>query len=221
MISLFLTSALASEPTTWRLELESASEARVPVLGWQKSVTHTLGLVHIAPDGTWTQDVCAVEVRDRSPMARTVIPDAFVAALPDTVARAEIADGRIRVDLGVSAVGWDPARTSTLPERPDDPAVVDHEGDGRPGATVQVAIASLGTYGIEVAHTSRAVLTGTRSGPGWAGGVETLLLDQRVLGADHRMLRSSPPLRSRDADSRFSLTPTEATSCADLAAEGP
>ncbi len=216
MITLFLSLALALEPGTWRLDLEMVSEAKVPVLGWQHSVTHSVAVVHLDGDGTWTQQVCAVEIRDRNPMVHTWLPDAFIAALPVIVTRAETDGDTLTVDLGLSAVGWDPRIAGDLPSDRDDAAVVDHEGDGRPGATVQLQIRGVGTFGIDIVETSRAVLIGQRTDLGWAGTVQTLDLAQHVLDADHRMLRKTPELRPNNDDSRFILVPSPGATCASL-----
>ncbi|MBN2799884.1 MAG: hypothetical protein JXX28_12130 [Deltaproteobacteria bacterium] len=207
-----LLAALAAGPTTWALEMDTASLAKVPVLGWQRSVTHTRALVRLEPDGTWTQWNCEVSLHGSSSVAHTELPAAFVGALRPIRAHALVDGDALRVDLGLSAVGWDPL-LGPLPAKPSDPAVVDHEGDGRPGGTVVLEVYGLGRYGIEVAHASHAVLRGAWDGEGWSGKIQTLRLEQRVLGADHRVLRASPVLRPLEEASTFTLRSTEATSC--------
>jgi hypothetical protein len=213
MIVLIALSALASDPVHYRLDMVVSSEAKVPVLGWQKSTIRSVSWVTLDADGAWSHQVCTVAVRDNTPLARTHIPDAFVASLPVTVAAAEVQSDTLRVDLGVATIGWDPSVVSTMPQAAQSPGVVDHEDDGRPGATVMLHIRGVGEFGIEVAQTSRAILTGTRIPTGWAGTVQTRQLEQSVFGADHRMLRKTPELRPRDRDSHFELSATTATSC--------
>lgn len=212
MIAFWLATALAG---TWHLDLQMASEAKVPVLGWQKSTTETQALVHIDDDGIWSHEVCAVRIRDKAPLAKTELPPAFIAALPATVTRAEFDEESLRVDLGMSRVGF---TDGPLPETADDPAVLDHESDGRPGGTINITITGFGTFGIEVVQESHAVLLGTKDEDGYRGTIETLLLNQRVLGADHRMLNTTPEIRAQDERSWFTLKPTSATSCVDLTA---
>ncbi|TNE89626.1 MAG: hypothetical protein EP330_10690 [Deltaproteobacteria bacterium] len=210
MIALLLASAFGGQ---FLLEMDTASDAKVPVLGWQKSVTHTLALVELTEDNEWVQTVCDVEVRDKAPLARTILPDAFVSSLPVIRAKIALGEDHFEVDLGVSRVGF---TEGPIPETADAPNVIDHEGDGRPGATVQVMIIGFGTYGLDVVQESRAVLHGKRDGDGWSGTLETQLLAQRVLSADHRLLAGSPELRTADERSSFTLHPTTAKSCADL-----
>ncbi|MCO4748180.1 MAG: hypothetical protein KC912_25525 [Proteobacteria bacterium] len=213
MIVLLLTATFGG---TYLLDMSAASETKVPVLGWQKSVTQTHALVEIEA-GSWSQEVCSVEVHDRTPLARTVLPDAFISSLPVTVVPVTLDGDSLSVDLGVSRVGFS---DGDLPESIDDQRLIDHEGDGRPGATVQMHITGFGTAGIDVAQISHAKLSGTREGESYQGTIETLRLDQLVLGADHRMLNTTPLLRAVDERSSFTLSPTEAGSCAEILLNG-
>ena len=215
MIWLLALSAFAS-PGTYRLDLSSASEAKVPVLGWQRSETRSVSLVTWAEGGSWSHHVCSAEIHDNAPLARTELPPAFIDHLPLTRARVKATGDRLRVDLGVEVVGWDPAITGALPTGPDDPGVVDHEGDGRPGATVWVHISGLGSHAIEVAQVSQVVLEGSRSESGWTGTLTTIRLEQVVLGADKKMLDKTLELRPKDAESHFSLVKTAASTCDEL-----
>ncbi|MCO4746771.1 MAG: hypothetical protein KC912_18390 [Proteobacteria bacterium] len=210
MIALWLATAFAG---TWHLQLEAASEAKVPVLGWQKSVTETHALVWLSDGGSWTHEVCTVAIHDRAPLAETRLPDAFIEALPLTTATAEVKDEALRVDLGVARIGFG---EGSLPLSADDPRVFDHEDDGRPGATVMLHITGFGTFGVDVVQSSHAVLTGTYNAGRYEGTIETLHLEQFVLDADHRMLRNTPLLRPRDDRSSFRLSPTAATDCGTL-----
>lgn len=210
-MTLILLTALSG---TWLLDMHAASAAKVPVLGWQKSVTQTRSVVSIDDDGHWFQQPCSLEVHDRSAIADTRIPESFVASLPPTHAEVALTGDAFTVDLGTARVGH---TADPLPERGDDPLVFDHEGDGLPGATVQVHLTALGTFHLQVVHVFHGVLTAEPEGDGFRGTVETKRLDQHVIGADSRLVNRSPELRADDEKSFFTLTRTEATSCADLA----
>jgi hypothetical protein len=195
---------------TWRLDMSVRGVTRLPVVKDSLTDTVTVGLVVVRREGerlVHTQRVCAVDIRDSSPLAKTTLPLALLASLPDTVVDASLVGGRYSVDLGVSHLGYDPARTGgALPAGPSDPAILDTERDGRPGATVRVKVTGIGEYGIEVVQRSRALLDGTFDGEAVRGGVRTVEFEQRVLGADHPLLRSPPQVEHDDAASTFSLT---------------
>jgi hypothetical protein len=208
------------------LETRMASEARVPVIGRTRSTTVSRAVATIQQvDGrlVLTQQVCDVVVEGGGLMATTRVPPAFVAALPVTSHVVELAPGdedgwSVRVDLGVSVIGWlPPSKGAPLPTTADDPSVRDTDGDGRPGATVELKVHGVGTFGIEVVQRAHAVLEGQLGMSSIAGGVRTLLLEQHVIGADHRLLRSSPSVSPDDARSSFTLTRvTPGTTCATL-----
>lgn len=208
MIALLIGTALGGQ---FVLQMHAASEAKVPVLGWQWSVTDTVALVRVQEDGTWEHVVCDVIIRDRTPLARTIMPEALVRALPPTRARMDVLGDAMTVDLGTARLGFS---EGALPDAPQAANLVDHEGDGRPGATVVIAVVGLGDVGVDVVHESHAVLHGTRAGDGWHGLIETVALRQHVISADHRLLAGSPVVRPDPTRSTFSLVPTQAETCA-------
>jgi hypothetical protein len=194
---------------TWRLEMEVRSTAELPVVR-ATSTTVTVAVVTVAADGdglAWTHRACSVEIREANPFASTELPTALVEVLPPTTSRAEVEGDALRVDLGTSHLGYDPAVTGgALPTDRGAPGVLDVDGDGRPGATVLVTLRGLGVYGLEVVQRSRAVLAGVLDQDSARGTVATTEFAQVVLAADHPWLRKTPPVRHDDADSTFRLT---------------
>ncbi len=209
MVGFWVAARAAELEGTWRLEMAVRSIAELPVAR-AASTTRTVAVVTLRAEGevlTWEHRACTVDIEDGNPFSRTELPAALVAALPPTVASLERSGEALRVDLGTSHLGYDPSLAGgELPTSPDDPAVVDAEGDGRPGATVRVSVRGFGSYDLSVVQRSRAVLEGAWVGDEVHGAVHTVDFAQVVLAADHALLRKAPPVRQDDAGSRFVLT---------------
>ncbi len=204
-----------------------ASYARVPVIGRIRSVTVTRSVAEVVRDGDgWSLvqlEVCSVEIEGGTSFTRTHVPEAFLAAVPATRApMVVVGDGdgwRVHADLGVASVGYDGSADASLPASVDDPRVYDWDGDGRPGATIEVSITGVGRHAIDVVQRARVVLDGFVGRDGTLeGGARTPLLESVVLVADHPFLRQMPEVIPDDAASSFSLVPVAAgAGCADHA----
>jgi len=230
MIALFLATLAATANTPapvgpaglYGMEMRVRSLTRVPVIKdvTTTSVSRALVAVTEGPGGlAHEQEVCSVRVEGQTGLARTIIPERFVDALP--ASRFPIAwDGvSYRVDMDVSHVGYDPALSSgALPSDDADPAVFDWDGDGRPGATVEVKVRGFGSFSVEVIQRAQALLEGTLQADGTIEGrVASRLLEQRVIGADHPLLRSSPRISPLDEESTFRMVPVPpGSSCEDV-----
>lgn len=215
MIAWLASAALAAQVEgTWRLEMHVRSVAEVPVVKRAASTTVSVAVVRLR-DGIHEQEVCSVVLRDANPLARTQLDPGVVATLPLTRAPVDLSEG-YRVDLGESHLGYD-ATLGALPLHPDDPAVIDAGGDGRPGATVWVTVLGVGRFGVDVAQRSRAVLDGAFAGDVIRGSVRTLDFAQTVLDADAAWLRAAPVVVHDDDASWFVMTrlPVGST-CADV-----
>lgn len=207
----------------WAMELRLASSTRVPMAGTERSVTRTLLLVELRRQGArWVQRQRVCEVTIDSERVRMTVPPAFAAAIPErtytSVERGADDPGRYTVDLGEDALGYDPAATAgALPEHARAPGVVDADGDGNPGVTVLGHFPLFGTVRLYVAQRSHLVLRGRQVAPGrFEGGVEIRVLEQRTLGADHRLFRRTLPLRPDAGASGFTMVRTDATGCEPL-----
>lgn len=214
-------------PGRYALELRVASTARVPLLRPDRSVATSLLLVEVERSaGGWTQRprACDVRVRNSSVGVHTTIPPAFVDGLPEREYPLRMwgAPGelRYRADLGVETVGLQPAQDEgELPTRPGHPSVADTDGDGEPGATIELRVPVLGTARIFVVQRSHLVLQGRQTAPGRVEGtVEIRLLEQRALGAEPGFFHRTPTIRPDPERSGFTLLrlPDDA-GCDDLA----
>lgn len=206
----------------YAMELRLGSVTRVPLVGSDRSVTRTLMLVDVQRSGDgWTQRQTVCDVAIASSRVRMTVPDAFVDAFPtrsyaSTFAAGE--EGRYRADLGTEHIGYDPRETGgALPRDADAPGVLDSDGDGQPGATVVGHFPLFGSVRLFIAQRSHLVLRGRQTAADRIEGtVEVRLLEQRTLGADHRMFRRTPEVRPDPASSRFAMVRTEARTCEDL-----
>lgn len=210
--------ASGPEPGPHLLQVDVATEAKVPVVGWVPVTTRSLVLAELARDGDGfrvTQRVCDVRVLGGKP-AVTTMPPALIAAIPPQVyplsVRQEGTTLRIAADPGPTRVGQD-----------GQGAPVDFEGDGRPGATVWLDVPVLGRVEVYVAQLGHTRWAGTWTEAGGAGRAEVVILEQRTLGASHAMFTGDRPTRVLSEASRFRLVPLAAgAGCAEaLAAADP
>lgn len=124
------------------LIVQAADEANVPGLGDQVGGGFTLYLVARFPfEGGYEQTLTTCQVRNFEVAGlTTTVSDETAAAIP-------LMDGTTAIDEATGAVTrvdfleqWaiDPSirPDEPLPEKPDEPGVVDMEGDGKPGATL-------------------------------------------------------------------------------------
>ncbi|MCB9507899.1 MAG: hypothetical protein H6700_09225 [Myxococcales bacterium] len=215
----------------WARLVVTTAESEAPLVGTVTTVNRTVGIVDLVQDGdglTGVGRVCTIDVETSSSMASTVVPDAFVASLPErSVSGVVVAegDGSVVVELdrawewlGLTGVDEDDA----LPDSIDDGRVVDADGDGHPGVTIEVT----GMGGGEMYFVQRA----------WrelhASTVSSTQLDGEVVWASERVVldatsrplranRPSTPILGADASYfRSTRIPADAT-CSDIAAAGP
>lgn len=208
----------------YALELRLVSSAKLPLLGTERSVTTTLMLIELAPNGAgWTQShrVCDVRMQGSSAL-RLTVPPAFVQSFaersyPATLVRE--GDWRYTADMGLEALGFDPAVTGgELPRSADAPGVQDSDGDGEPGASVELHVPGFGRARLFVVQRSHLVLRGTQTAPDrFTGQVDILLQEQRTLGADPGIFRRTPRIRPNPERSGFALVRVRpGTGCAEL-----
>lgn len=207
------------------VEVESLS--KVPVAGTTSVTTRSLLRVQLVQDAVgWTQrqEVCAVDIATTT-RATTILPQAFVEAVPVTSYPVQlIRDGegwRYAADPGPNHIGFDPGVTGgAVPRKKGDPGVVDFEGDGHPGATVLLDVPVIGSVRMYVAQKGWSRYAGTIGTDGViSGGVETLLTEQRTLGASLGLFAVDPQTTPVPESSRFRIEPVTTTaSCKALAA---
>lgn len=202
-------------PGMYRLEMIMASTTRVPFFGASKSASKSVSLVEVRPDGNRLMQnhrVCDFRVLEDSKMIKMVFPEKFIAALAKhsyPIQLAQDGDGWVyRADLGVERIGYRAASADDkLPNKIDDPAVFDWDGDGHPGATLQISIPLLPTGELYVVQRGQSILTGRVVQPGRIeGNIEVRQFEQKVLSAWPSFLAKSPEIEPNPKESRFTLS---------------
>jgi hypothetical protein len=216
------TYASPSWPTEWKLEMIVATRAQIPVIGSTRAeVLSTLAVRWERGPQGWiqSQQVCESRLLDRGHFVRTVLPDAFVRALPRPrfpivlAPPARIGEPwRYSADFGRQDVGWD--GVAELPTSADAPGVVDFDGDGKPGATVLIEAPIVGTGEVYVAQEGRTTVDGSLQPDGTIrGAVIVTDFAQVVLGGSSAMFSRGPEVTSDPSRSRFTLTPAPGFRC--------
>lgn len=211
-------------PGLYKLEMILASTTKVPFFGTSKSASKSLSLVEIKRDGAafiQSHRVCDFRVLEDSKFIKMIFPEKFIAALANHSYPIQFdKDGqgwRYRADLGVERIGYravgDDAK---LPEKIDDPAVFDWDGDGLPAATLKISIPLLPEGELYVVQRGRSILTGRIVQPGKVeGGIDTQNFAQRVLGAKPSFLNASPEITPDPKESRFVMSAVPSGSSCD------
>jgi hypothetical protein len=207
---------------TYALRLRLATDTHLPLLlGRRASATTSLALAHVrrTPQG-WVQEQRACDVRTTAGTPMEFGP-AFVAGLPGAQFAATFpeADAPYAADMGVQAIGYDPAVTrGAMPERGDAPGVVDLDHDGQPGATVTGHFPLFGAVRIYFAQRLHLALHGRETRPGRiAGSVQVKDLRQRTLGASSRLFRRTLEVTPDPSGSGFVMVAVGAAfTCDDL-----
>jgi hypothetical protein len=207
---------------TYAVRLRMVTETHLPMLlGQRQSVTTSLAIAQVRRTATgWVQEqrACDVQIQADTPMK---LGAALVAGMP--AARFPVAfpagDREYAADMGVQAIGYDPAATGgALPDRADAPGVVDTDHDGRPGATVTGHFPLFGSVDIYFAQRLHLALRGRETRPGRiAGRLDVRELQQRTLGASSRFFRRTLPVTAEPEASSFVMVAVPAGfTCEDL-----
>ena len=223
MLSLLLLLPAAAEPPDltgdWEITLSMVVSAKIPVFGPTEITTRTTLLAHI--DGTQQSHVtCRVEPSSPLRVVTTVIPESFIRNIavkhyPITVDEA----GRYRADFGAQHIAYDPALSGGQPpSEADDPAVLDWEGDGHPGATIHLETPLFGRSEVYITQLAHTRLVGqVQDADTIAGGVDVVAMKQRSIGASPAMFASNPEATSLPEKSGFAMRRLpDGTTCADL-----
>jgi len=212
----------AIQPGPHVMVIEVASRSKVPFAGTTDVVTRSLVKVSVSEqDGVWTQsqELCAVEI-DGDSRATTVLPQAFIDAVPDQKYPIKVsASGSYEADPGLTILGYDPNVTGgALPQKGSSPGVLDFDGDGHPGGTVEVKMPVFGTVKMYIAQAGWSRYVGTARAGRIEGKVEIVRMDQRTLGASISAFAANPKIEAVPEKSRFFLERlTTDRSCSSLA----
>jgi len=186
----------------WAQKVVMTSLSEPPIIGTVTTWTTTYMYWEIRQQGRALElqpETCDVSVREDSSMVTTRLPDRFAEALPDRPRRGRITeeDGTTlltieRSDRVLGARVREP-RSETLPDSTDDARLVDADGDGHPGVTIEVeGIIDGSLYIVQRAWDryrgrieSSSRIEGTIE---WA-------MEQRVVDSTSVFLNSQPPTR--------------------------
>ncbi len=186
----------------WALVQATTTVSRVVGVGRVRTTTTAVMYYDLEDDGALISGegaLCDVHLHTGSPFIRTVLPSALVSVLEAPRLRAsvdsygEFVQPRSYALLGVEL---EDRAGESLPTDPDDPRIVDCDGDGHPGGTVQISgIVSGEVY---FAQRSWSELEGHRTTPNAFEGRVRFDEEQVILGASRRALRSGPPTEPAD-----------------------
>ena len=210
------------------LFMRSATQARLPVLGERPGASEAWVLVDVKNSGPGTATAvhrpCAVRVLGAGDRANVRLGPGFLEAMGSRATtwrfHPDSSGWAVETDLGMHHVGYDPATTGgLLPSDAKADGVVDHEGDGHPGATVIVDVPVLGELEIYIAQRTHQSLHGRLTDDGTLeGGIHGHALDQETLDATSALMKVSPVMRpDPDRSAWWMVTVPEDTTCETLA----
>ncbi len=214
---------------TWHLLMRTATDARVPIIGTTQIKTTTHLLIKIAyKDGEilQSQKTCIVDSRPSRNLTRTILPEAFIEHLTQKTYPIQVeqkADGgwSYYADLKQQYVGYHGHLSpDDIPRDKKHPAIFDWDEDGKPGASVLVDVPIIGHIRIYMVQTNHTILSGQVDDDGIIRGRgQQRLLLQRTIGADNRLLATSPKLSVSTGHDAFEMTRLpDGASCADVKA---
>jgi hypothetical protein len=213
---------------TWRVDLVLVHEAQAPLLGELVVRSHqvNLAVVEATPEGWWQRhEPCDLVSTSPVALAATSFPPRFIASLPrkEYPVSLEAVEGEWRygADYGFHAVGFDAERAGgRMPVDAGDPSVRDSDGDGKPGATIEVHVPVLGTVQLYMVQQAHTVVSGaaTLGAGGEVARIEGALglrqSGQNTLEASNRLFAANPKVRFLPEQSSFQMVRVEpATRC--------
>jgi len=171
--------------------------ALVPMVGPSTQTSYVVLLVEAEQDGVsviMSDRYCFTIVEESSPLATTEIPDLFMQSIhPDPrEAVLEEEDGefilRQGTHLEIRGALLENPETDKLPVDPEDPRLVDQDGDGFPGMTVNVNLLGMMEEQIYVVQRFQYELEGVIVSPDRMEGLVRWNDEQVVLEATNPML---------------------------------
>lgn len=211
--------------------------ATLGVLGAAASTNEITTLVRmtVSQDGgalSVEQEICSIDLVNsvgtggEGTLVTTLIPPAYIASLPVSTRYGTVEEqgaGRWRVTLPrhdeVRGAHLDDEASTPLPTSAQDPRVVDQDGDGHPGMTVQLKGSLLNGL-LFVVERDWTALEGEVAAADRIEGHVTWDSEQVILGAVPPSLASTSPISAPDPNPDHSAfimrrAPAEAT-CAEL-----
>jgi hypothetical protein len=143
-----------------------------------------------------TAQFCFSEQRTDQPI-ETSISDAATQAIkpPSTPVAVDVVDGTLRIRRSATptpvGIRLDDPATETLPTNPDDPRIVDDDGDGRPGITVRIRVSDELTGEVYLARREIFAYTALLIEPDVLSGTVKDDSEQLVIGASDPIFTTS------------------------------
>jgi hypothetical protein len=110
----------------------------------------------------------------------------------------------VRADMGEGTIGYRGA--GPVPSSPDDPRVIDPDGDGKPGLQLLLDVGAFGTWTLQVVSRGHTALEGAVTPRGIEGTLSLVESEEQVISG----LPVKLPTRTTAIDPRhcrFSITP--------------
>ncbi len=187
---------------TWVMVQIYPEITTVPLAGEVSRTSTVAQFVEIRQDGgslTMLDHYCFTAIDDGTALVRTEIPDAFMASLdpsPRVATVRETDDGIVFEQeeyVEVRGAILDRPGVDALPDDPQDPRVIDQDGDGHPGMTVRVTILGMVRGEIYVVQRVRYRLHGHVVNAERIEGRIAWDDEQSILAATHALLRVDAP----------------------------
>lgn len=213
---------------TWAVMEVTSDIVVYPFVGQRTRTTTLILLLEMRQSG---RDVlirarhCLADIDDGTGLVVTEITDAFLRSLGvvERAASLELVGGnwRFGLDWGTTVHGArlaDPVR-DPLPTSPDDPRVVDQDGDGKPGITVPLRILGLISGEVYAVQRLWKLLAGTVVSSDLVRGLISWTNEQVAIGASNPFLKTDAqaqvdPVRERSYFVALRIPP--GTTCEDL-----
>jgi hypothetical protein len=194
---------------TWAMAQIYPQTAVLPLAGEVPRSSTVVQFVDVAQDGetlTMYDRYCFTVVDDGTPLVKTEIPQAFMAALVPTLRTAvlRVTDQGVAFEAAdyveVRGAVLDNPAADPLPLDPLDPRVIDQDGDGQPGMTVRVTVLGIVKGETYIVQRVQYRLTG------WVIGADRI--EGRIEWTDEQVvLAATNPLLEADTIGRHDPDP--------------
>lgn len=198
---------------------QTVTVAEMPVLADVVATTRAVSIQRLVQEGERLRGsgaLCSLDLESTSSLVKMELPAAFRRSLPPVRIDAALTPKNggwiFRQAPQTLVVGARLAAGESLPTKPEDPRVVDQDGDGKPGVTVRVSGLVSGEIYLVQRSTSR--LTGALRGAAFTGRID-FTNEQRVLDASLGVLKDGPEAKPDPGRSYFRLEKVaDGTDCA-------
>lgn len=228
-LSRFDASAVDSLPDltgTWALREKVAALAALPIVGVVDSSTYSFRLVVLTSDGSGYESLetlCSMEMDTGTALATNEFSSEYIATrTPKTygIEVMEPASFAREAKLLVEGATLSDPENDALPTTDDDKRVIDEDGDGNPGFTLDVLVTGLGSAQLYMVQRSQISMVGTvESADRISGSVELERFESVVIGSTNALFEPPEPPTPNSAQSNFVLARiADGSDCDDLLA---